>query len=252
MIDRKFFAPHEFKLDDAGNVQVAFAQLDVVDKDGDLTLPGAFPAKDVALGAYGHMTWDGALPTGRGSIREEGGWALLDGKFFTDTTAGRDTYLTVKGMAGLQEWSYGYKVLDAGFETRDGQPIRILKSLDVFEVSPVLVGAGVGTHTRAIKGAGSALPYAEQLAWVSDELKALIDRSHDRADWRSKEGRVMSAANMDRLMAIRDQVTSMVADLESMIADMAPPKEADFAALRVLRDRLLVETARANGVPVTN
>lgn len=152
-MDRKYVPSREFKLDETGHVEVAFAQLNVVDRDADVTLPGAIPGKDVLIGAYGHTTWDGALPVGKGAIGEDGGWAVLRGSFWLDTSAGRETYLAVKNAGPLQEWSYGYVPLDVGYETRDGQPVRMLKKLDIFEVSPVLVGAGIGTHTRAIKAA---------------------------------------------------------------------------------------------------
>lgn len=247
MIDlaRKFAAPAEFKLDESGLVSVAFAQFNVVDKDGDLTVPGAFGQKEVPLGAYGHMSWGGELPVGKGTITEQGDWAVFDGQFFLDTSAGRDTYNTVKGMGALQEWSYGYRVIDAGWETRDGTSIRILKSLDPFEVSPVLVGAGNGTHTRAIKGAGSALGYADHLAWVLGEVDALVERSASRADWRAKEGRVLSTATRDRLAALMEAMHAAMDDLETLLVETEPK---DAAELRRQKARALRELARLNGV----
>lgn len=146
----------ETKLTDQGDIEVAFAQLNVVDRDGDITLPGAFPSKAVPMSAYGHSSWVGDLPIGRGEIAEDGDWAIFRGRFLMETEQGRNAYLTVKAMADLQEWSYGYLPTDFAWETRDGETVRILKRLEVFEVSPVLVGAGIGTHTRAIKSGRKA------------------------------------------------------------------------------------------------
>lgn len=156
-MEHKLVQAHDLKLDASGAVRVAFAQLNVVDRDGDVTLPGAFPSKDVPMSGYGHSSWSGGLPTGRGRIAEQGEWAIFDGRFFLETAAGRDTYETVKGMAELQEWSYGYDPLGYEFGAHDGQDVRFLKELEVFEVSPVLIGAGIGTRTLDIKSRKSAI-----------------------------------------------------------------------------------------------
>lgn len=157
MPERKRAQLKDFTLSEEGEVRAAFAQTGVVDFDADYTFPGAFPAKDLPISAYGHNSWPekgGQLPSGIGSIKEVGDLAVLEGKFFTDTTHGRDTYLTVKGMGGLQEWSYGYDVTDTAPPPAGVKARRGIKSLDVFEVSPVLLGAGLGTHTMDIKGRG--------------------------------------------------------------------------------------------------
>ena len=149
--------PGEFKLSEEGTVTVAFSQLNVVDKDADVTVPGAIPTKDVPMSAYGHTSWDGELPIGRGTITEADGWGVLNGRFLMETDQGRNGYHTVKAMADLQEWSYGYKATDFSFGQQDGKNVRFLKRLDIFEVSPVLIGAGVGTRTLSIKAAKAAI-----------------------------------------------------------------------------------------------
>jgi hypothetical protein len=137
-----------------GEVTAVFATLNVVDHDKDVTLPGAFKSgSDVVISAYGHQSWDGKLPVGSGTIEETSSEALLHGKFFMDTTQGRDTFTTVKNLAaqGLGEWSYGYEILEADHGTFEGQDVQFLKSLHVAEVSPVLVAAGIGTRTTGVK-----------------------------------------------------------------------------------------------------
>lgn len=192
-MEHKFVQAHDLKLDASGAVRVAFAQLNVVDRDGDVTLPGAFPTKDVPMSGYGHSSWSGGLPVGKGKIAEAGEWAIFAGRFFLDTAAGRETYETVKGMAELQEWSYGYNLplAPVGYEfgTHDGQDVRFLKELEVFEVSPVLIGAGIGTRTLDIKSRKSAIashstatsdgPWdaAENEANLSNDAGAAVFRS---------------------------------------------------------------------------
>lgn len=247
-VQRKGFTPTQFKIDEAGSVSVAFAQLNVIDRDGDLTLPGAFPTKAVPMSAYGHTSWMGELPIGKGTVHEEGEWAIFDGQFLMETDQGRNAYHTVKAMADLQEWSYGYDPLDYAYETRDGKTVRILRKQDPLEVSPVLIGAGLGTHTRAIKtaGPGASLPYADHLALVAEEAKAIAARSQDRAEFRAKEGRALSSANRERLDALLKALDESGTALRELL-DETDPARAAAAAGEV---EALLEEARFLGVSV--
>lgn len=139
---------------DDGTVTALFSTLNVIDHDQDVTLPGAFTdGQKVRISAYNHASWGpGALPVGKGQINEDGDSAIFDGGFFMNTTAGRDTFETVKELGDLGEWSYGYDILDSAPGQQDGQDVLYLKKLDVHEVSPVLLGAGIGTRTLSAKG----------------------------------------------------------------------------------------------------
>lgn len=145
----------EIKDADKGLIEATFSTFGVKDHDEDLTLPGAFEdGAKVAISAYGHRSWMGEMPVGRGKIRVENDRAVLEGKFFMSTERGRETFETVKQMGDLQEWSYGYDVLETGEltqELREKGVRRVLKKLKVFEVSPVLRGAGIGTETLSAK-----------------------------------------------------------------------------------------------------
>lgn len=137
-----------------GEVSAVFATFNAIDSDGDVTLPGAFTdGAKVRISAYNHKSWEGALPVGKGTIRTTDTEAIMDGQFFMDTTHGRDAFLTVKAMSedDLQEWSYGYDAADFSFGEHDGKRVRFLRKQIVHEVSPVLLGAGVGTRTLAAK-----------------------------------------------------------------------------------------------------
>ncbi len=155
MYVKRMCSPMEFKVDDqgadTGEFECAFAQLNVIDLDGDVTVPGAFTSGEKVRVSYWAHGWD-QLPVGRGTIEERDGWAICKGRFFLDTASGVEHYKTVKNLADLQEWSYGFDILDAELGVFNGEEVRFLKRLKVHEVAPVMLGAGIGTHTTAIKG----------------------------------------------------------------------------------------------------
>ena len=103
----------EFKITDAekGEVEAVFSTFNVIDHDGDVTLPGAIgdPQK-VRMSAYNHSSWDNALPAGKGIVYEKGDEMIFEGRFFMTTENGKDTYETVKAMEDLLR-AYGIKEL---------------------------------------------------------------------------------------------------------------------------------------------
>jgi HK97 family phage prohead protease len=196
------FGQCEFKVKDAdkGQVEAVFARFNVKDHDYDLTLPGAFEeGAKVLISAYGHRSWMGQKPVGRGTIHADGEKAWLEGEFFMDTIEGKDTFLTIKGTGELQEWSYGYDVLETGEVTEDLRQrgiYRVIKKSRVYEVCPVMLGAGVDTETVDIKDRriidvrdappsektdAPTEPTAEELAIKSDARREFAQFSKTRA-----------------------------------------------------------------------
>lgn len=196
-MDRKtILGPVTFKAEgDEGQFRAVFSTLNVVDHDGDVTLPGAFAdGEKVRISYWGHR-W-GDLPVGRGEIHADEKEAWVDGKFFLDTEGGRETYNTVKGLGELQEWSYGFDVLERADGELEGEPVQFLKRVKVHEVSPVMLGAGVGTRTTAIKAkdrledVAKALEGmgAEDLQEVHDRTITLGAKCPEREDGTASEG----------------------------------------------------------------
>lgn len=151
---KEFRAPIALKETDGqeGTFEAVFATFNVIDRDGDVTKPGAFrDGQKVRISAWGH-NW-GVLPVGKGVIHADEEKAWVEGRFFLDTEGGLDTYRTVKGLEELQEWSYGFDILKGTEGEFEGERVRYLEALDVYEVSPVMLGAGIGTRTTGIKGA---------------------------------------------------------------------------------------------------
>ena len=237
-----------FELDGSkeGDVLVAFAKADgtTIDRDGHITEPGAFPTKTVPISSYGHSSWPekgSRLPTGLVEIGEDRSSkeALAKGSFFVNTTHGRDEYLTVKALGPLQEWSYGYRVLAGAPSKENGRRITRLKSLDVFELSPVLIGAGIGTRTVDIKGFDdegplAGLPFADHLDRVLIEVDGIVSRSKSLRDLRAKDGRELSAANRARLERLRDSIRAIEetkAELEELLERTGTVEDPDAKAL---------------------
>src|SRR3990167_10299952 len=145
-----YTAPFEIKDDATGAVQAAFSVFNTIDSDGDVVKPGAFEDGQEVPTVWSHQ-WD--KPVGRGVVKVGRKQAIFDGNFFLDTQAGMEAYRTVKNMGNLQEWSFGFRVMEAEDGEFEGMGVQFLKKLELFEVSPVLVGANRETRTLAIKGA---------------------------------------------------------------------------------------------------
>lgn len=157
MKTKTFRGPIEIKDDgQTGEFRAVFSTFNVIDLDGDVTVPGAFTdGENVRIAYWGHRWQD--LPVGKGVIHADDEKAWVDGRFFLDTEAGKETYLTVKNLGELQEWSYGFDVEESSLGQFEDEDVQFLRRLTVHEVSPVMLGAGIGTHTESIKGRKAAL-----------------------------------------------------------------------------------------------
>jgi hypothetical protein len=217
------------KLDDDGTGLAQIATLSAVDHDGDTYAAGAFGKQDVIILA-GH-SWDG-VPLGKGRVYEKGDHAFAEFKLNLDTVAGKDWHRALKfdmdptNGKPLTEWSYGYKVLESSEEVRDGKAVRVLEKLAVHEVSPVVKGAGVGTHTVAMKSRPEFLTDAD----------ALIEFAERLASERKAEGVPFRQAWLMQLKAINARLEHLLKDVTT-IEDQGDPAEAErllaeFTAIR--------------------
>lgn len=187
MAQQKQLSHVELKSGDRGEFSAVFSTFNVIDSDGDVTLPGAFTeGEEVLVSSYGHASWQGALPVGKGRIRTTKSEAIVDGQFFMETSHGRDTFQVVKALGGNQQWSYGFDVVEGEPGKHAGREVQFLKKLKVHEVSPVLIGAGVNTRTLAVKALtergfdpADALRLAERTVNVSEYKSAI--RPHEIA-----------------------------------------------------------------------
>lgn len=218
-----------------GSFRAVFATFDVVDHDGDVTKPGAFKnGSPVVIGSWGHKTYD--LPVGKGVIVTDQREAAVEGHFFLDTEPGRNTYQTVKNLGELGEWSYVFSVMKQSFGELDGRPVRFLEDIKVYSVDPVLAGAGIDTRTTDIKGIDGS--FLEHSARIADELEEYVERVKERTAIREKEGRVLSAANVERLAGIAESLKACLGDLEKLVA-AAEPKTHELVREYLRAQRIL-------------
>ncbi|TCO47307.1 HK97 family phage prohead protease [Actinocrispum wychmicini] len=229
----------EVKDPDRGEVTAVFATLDTIDADGDVTVPGAFTdGAPVRISAYGHTTWQGVLPVGKGVIRTTDREAILDGQFFLDTAAGRDTFAVVKQMGDLQEWSYGYDPVTFSYGEQDGRPVRFLEGITVHEVSPVLRGAGVDTRTLAVKN--GPMSFGDEARAVLAAISSLTERAADVVAKRQAKGKGLGAQSIELLA----QVDTELARLGSLLTEPEIPPDTD-----VQREYVRLLARRANPHP---
>jgi hypothetical protein len=253
--EQKSFRPEGFEwraADDApeGAFTATFSTLNTVDHHGDVTLPGAFEnGRPVLVGAYQHSM--GSLPVGRGVLRADEGKAWVEGQFWLDTTGGADTYATVKNSADLMEWSYIFTVEKADFgpfETENGAvDVRFLRKLDVWSIDPVLRGAGIGTGTTSIKSFSNGLTFIDHAAGIADAVEDFVTRAKGRLDYRLKEGRQLSTANVERLSSIAESLRSSASSLDQLLTDSTPQKSHGIELEREWM-RFQQTLARANGL----
>lgn len=221
MDTKHFVATLNFKDMAEGEVIAAFSVFNEKDSDGDVVLPSFFTSgQDAPMAAWGH-DW-GSLPPGRGTILTTPTHAEFHGRFFVNTTHGRDTYLTVKEMAGLQEWSFGFRILDAESGEMGGERVRFLKRGEVYEVSPVLVGANRNTQTLFVKSGQS---FEAQIEAALAAVLDVAERTKSLADLRAKEGRAISTARRERLAAFPPMLRDVADNLDGMLEETAPPEK---------------------------
>lgn len=210
---------------DTGEVVAVFATLNVRDKHGDVTLPGAFTSgEEVLISAYQHESWNGALPVGRGAIKEVGNEAIFEGKYFLDTAAGRENFTVVKQTQGLMEWSYGFDVLKHSFGSFEDVDSRFLEKMGVHEVSPVLIGAGEKTRTLSVKSGTST--FSEETEAVLAALKSLRVRAADVLAMRQAKGKTLSTDSVDQLKAVEAELAALTALLA-----VEPPQTEELKAV---------------------
>ncbi len=221
-MDKKSLARFEVKDETKGEVEAVFATLNVKDHDDDVTKPGAFEnGAEVVISAYNHKSWDGALPVGKGTIHEVGNEVVMKGRFFLNTTAGRDTFEVVKELGNRQEWSYGFNVDDSERGEHEGKSVRILKKMTVHEVSPVLRGAGLGTRTNYAKS------LKDEVADAVDAVNAAIESAERVVALRAEKGKSLSNVATESLDGLKDAVERLGALLNTKEADGDSEPTAD-------------------------
>lgn len=240
----KSFTPQFKSVDDDGTASWVMATLNSIDSDGDVTLPGALGEQTFSIQPAHEHTH---VPLGKARLYEQGEEAIVEAKFNLDIPAARDWHSAIKfdieNPPSIQEYSYGYQPKEGGTKagTFMGRQVRFFQpkadgspGIDVYETSPVLRGAGVGTRTLAVK---SGLKFSEHLESVVADVEALIARAVDVKALRSEKGKTISDTSAEVLA----RLSAAMKQLDEMLA--APPadtssEDGQREYLRYLRDSL--------------
>ena len=215
------------------------------------------------------MVWahDWKTPIGRGVIEQDGDKATFKGQFIMDTQAGKDAFNTVKAMGDLQQWSFGYEVLDYenGTYQKDSETptdARYLKELNVWEVSPVLVGANQNTFTVGVKEDKdkdveakseehtekelSGLTLDEQSDDLLIKLSELLSRFKELTALRLGKEKELSKKSATLIEEVQDALQEAFQDLDTLLTVATPEEmreeEIDDTTLLLETEKVLVET----------
>jgi HK97 family phage prohead protease len=241
----------------------------------DWTLPVAktLEAEEVLPG-------DPRLPEG---IKQYGG-LRIKGQFNLATQRGREAFSDLT-FGTVDEFSFGYTVQESEHHAKEGV-VDLLKG-EIFEWSPVLVGCNPATVLVDVKeapaeagadqqaadeqpgereaaadpvepaeaetetktgGLESGPPFDEHAEAVVSAAQAFIERARSRSTARAKEGRMLSGANRDRLLAACEAMREADRVLTEMLEQSAP--KASPEAILQAQIRTQETLARLNGVAV--
>lgn len=158
--------------DKEGGIRAVFSVFNVKDRHGDIVRKEAFRDGEHIPLVWSH-DWKEII--GRGVIKVTDNEAIFEGSFFIDQEDGAKRYKTVKSMAELMQWSWGFEIKPDGYKIlydEDGY----FDGFDIFgterfEVSPVLVGANQYTRTLEVKSAEGGMRLDDNRS-VAEFLKA--------------------------------------------------------------------------------
>ena len=236
--------------EETGTVEAVFSVFNEIDSDNDVVLPksirSGYGDKGVAM-VWGH-DWKNII--GKGKIIQDDNKALFKGSFNMNTLAGKEAYETVKAMGDLQQWSFGFEVLDSevGMFSKDGgeeKEVRYLKDLKVWEVSPVMVGANQNTHTVAVKNAEQemetndkeikneikstdieveeinrdniGLKFTDEVDNLLIKMTAMLKRAKELTALRLGKDKTLSAESTEALENLKDALQDMHQDIDTLL-----------------------------------
>lgn len=226
-----------------GEATIVFATLGVVDKDGDVIEKGAFGNEQEAAIVPAH-DWT-SVPLGKARIFEQGDEAIAELKFNMGIQAGRDWFKAIQfdleNGTPVQEFSFGFTVKEAGEGVVDDQHVRMIKDVEVHEVSPVLRGAGQNTRTLATKSgikfdgdsltqdSKAGIKLKDQVDSTLASITELVRRVKSLADLRAKDGRGLSVDLKDSLKDCDSKISSFKAALADLTAEPESTKTEDVS-----------------------
>lgn len=148
-------------------------------------------------------------------LKEHGG-VFTRQRYYKDIEDSWQSFLKIKHKL-VDEYSIGYEVLD--YEIKDG--VRVLTKMDLFEVSPVLIGANRKTQTVGVKSFESKAQ--ETLVSVND----VLDWIQSKHDMRNKSGRTFSNSNYSTIMSFAETIIDAGKQLKGLLISASEKTSSD-------------------------
>lgn len=221
----------------------AFGNCDGV---GDIIERGAFAATLADFLAAGVIAWqhDWTEPIGKPLDAYEDQTGLFIKARLSQTARGKDALTLLRdGVIGKMSIGYtveGYKILsdeegcallgETGYEAalrtvpwwQDG--VRVLTAIKLYEISLVTVPANPAAVVTGVKeGLLAGLTLDDHFQTVLATERGYLTRVKDLSALRAKSGRVLSAANRERLEAMKTSLVEHTATLDDLIVAATPP-----------------------------
>lgn len=192
------------------------------DAYGDVVVRGAFAesiAKRPTKFLYEHME-----PIGKQlEIRETddglwGRWSIVD------TRAGEDAYKLAKAGV-LDSLSIGYFTLDADYRD-DG--VRLLRKVDLFEVSAVAIPANKNAVITDVKSLGR--PFEQHSEAVKLAVSEWLSRVKSGSDIRATDGRALSDARKALMAALSGSLREAADEVDALLVPPPAPEVINVGA----------------------
>jgi HK97 family phage prohead protease len=154
-------------------------------------------------------------------IREDehglfGRWSIVN------TRTGEDAYKLAKAGV-LDSLSIGYFTQDADYD-KDG--VRILRKIDLYEVSAVAIPANKSAVITDVK----SRPFEIHSADVQVALREYLTRCKAGLAQRQKDGRELSTARRDQMAAMSGSLRSAADEVDALLVPPAPPEVINVGA----------------------
>jgi len=249
-MEHKTFSGFVTKAEEQGVIEAVFAVFGNVDSGNDVLHPGAFSKTFAEQGQKvkvldNHQTDSLMRAIGKVLLLKEvrrdelpaellekqpdaSGGAFARVQMLMDTPEGKGAFIRLRDGA-IDQWSFGYDALDTDFgvAVRDGKEVNIrnLRTVKLYEISPVIFGMNEATQTVSAKSddpieqfgmaVARAMAEEEDREYTKGVLGATNPSDLDEA----KVGRVISAATGKRIQGAIDGIQAALGSLEKMLAD---------------------------------
>jgi HK97 family phage prohead protease len=135
----------------------------------------------------------------------------------SQTARGRDAYELLKDGA-VDSFSIGYRAEDFEY---DDSGVRLLKQIELFEVSLVSVPANDLAIVTAVK---ADVPFDALMQRVSEALSTGVAEAKALHTRRAQDGRELSERHLDALKALLAQVEAVPGDLSALLPKSPEPE----------------------------